>query len=624
LALIFTLLRRKKVKLLKNSNKDMRRRFFVRYVSAGVAGLAIVLAQLGVSIPAAAKDKITLEVLDPRGNLVSTELTGLSNPRVKDLDGQRIALLSEKPDSVLFFNSMEKLLKKAYPTATILRFQSPANPMMPDNTLEVTEACDVWLEGVKTSTSSGIDHDIIMEKLGKPGVTFSVESLVPQRLDLAMINGMPTIRIISLPTMAYFKAKASQEKMDIVAAEAFDDTIRALTEPLTKAEKYPDPFHYDYSPKKFTGSSYAEANEKFQEYCSEHFMGDGFPVVPPTREAVKVMLTGTSLSPEKEIGIMYPRRGIATVEKIAINAVMAGAKPEYLPVIITMVECITDERFNQYHIVTGPMPVFWISGPIVEEIGLNNGIGYLSPGYRANSTIARALAMCSINIGWRLMNIYAMPGGPGTPAAYTNYLIPENQKKNPWESYAIENGYKPEESIVSANETLWVSNGPGETLDFQSFEESMDMMADLVAPSGRLPGLGFTPEGIRHEIVLHPTMAKKIADAGFTRQSFVQWLYDKTAIVWDKMSKEEKERFKRDVAEGKHPGIRLEDCKSGLALEPFTDPKHVAVLVSGDAAGQTLVFATLWGSTARKKGEGESIPFITKVIRGATLTRSGR
>ena len=240
----------------KNSNRAKSRRLFTKYVTAVVAGLAFVLIQLGASTPAATKDEVTLEVLDPRGKLVSTEVRGLSNPRIKDLNGKKIALLSEKPDSVLFFNSMEKLLRKAYPTATILRFQSPANPMMPDNTVEVTEACDVWLEGVKTSTSSGIDHDIIMERLGKPGVTFSVESLIPQRRDLAMINGMPTIRVVSLPTIAYFKAKASQGLMDIVASEAFDDTIRALTEPLTEAEKNPEPFHHDYSPKKFTGSRF--------------------------------------------------------------------------------------------------------------------------------------------------------------------------------------------------------------------------------------------------------------------------------------------------------------------------------------------------------------------------------
>ena len=148
-------------------------------------------------------------------------------------------------------------------------------------------------------------------------------------------------------------------------------------------------------------------------------------------------------------------------------------------------------------------------------------------------------------------------------------------------------------------------------------------MASLVAPSGFLSNVGFdSAEGYRYEIVLHPTMASQLAEAGFTKHSFVQWLYDKTAIIWDKMSDEEREQFKKSVAEGKHPGTRLEDCKSGLALEPFTDPKHVAVLVAGDEAGQTLFFGTVWGSTARK--DGKSIPFMTKPIRGATLTKSGR
>ncbi len=606
----------------KKSNNGITKRNFFQSVMAGAVGLGALVALVTQSCapaPDATRDEITLEVLDPRGELVSSEVTGLSNPRVGDLNGKKVALLAEKPDSELFFNAMEKLLKKAYPDVTILRFTSPANPTISDNSEEIAAACDVWLEGIKTSTSLGIDHDIILEKHGKPGVAFSVDALMPQRMALAETDGMPTIRVVPLPATPYFSAKADQELMNKVAADAFEDTIKALTEPLTEAEKNPPPFDYDYSPKKFTGSSYSEVYEKFQEYCSENFMNDGLPVVPPTEEAVKAMLAGTSRKPSDVIGIMEPRKGIATVEKIAINAVMAGAKPEYLPVIMTVIECITEEIFNQYHIVTGPMPVIWISGPIVEEIGMNNEIAYLSPGYRSNSTIGRALSMCMINIGWRLMNIYAMPGGPGTPAAYTNYLIPENQKASPWESYSVGRGYRPEESTVSVNETLMVLNGPGETLNFDSFEQSLDRLADLVAPSGFT--LGSSPEGKRYEIVLHPTMASQLADAGFTKQSFVQWLYDKNTIIWDKMSDEERKRFKESVAQGKYPGIRPEDCKTGLVMEPFTDPKNVAVIVAGDTAGTTLVFGTFFGSTVAK---AKDVPFMTKIIHGATLTKSGR
>jgi hypothetical protein len=116
-------------------------------------------------------------------------------------------------------------------------------------------------------------------------------------------------------------------------------------------------------------------------------------------------------------------------------------------------------------------------------------------------------------------------------------------------------------------------------------------------------------------------MASQLADAGFSKKSFVQWLYDKTAIIWDKMSKEEQERFKESVAQGKYPGVSQEDCKSGLSLEPFTDLKNVAVLVAGDAAGTTLVFGTFWGSTV---DAAKDVPFMTKVIHGATLTKAGR
>ncbi len=610
---------------IKNGNRNTSRRVFFKNVSAGATGLGatVALTGLGDASPAAGKDGITLEVLDPRGVLVSTEIKGLSNPRVRDLNGKKIALLNENSD--LFFNALEKLLKKAYPAATILRFPSPASPMIPDNSAEVAKVCDVWLEGVKTATSSEFDFDVKLEKLGRPGATFSVDSLVRQRKCLAEVNGMPTLRVIPIPAMSYLKAKTNPELMNSVASAVFESTVKALTEPLTKAEQNPVPFSYDYSPKKFTGSSYAEANEKFQQYCSANFMNDGLPVVPPTREAVKAMLAGTSRSPKEEIGIMYPRLGIATVEKIAVNAVMAGAKPEYLPVIITAIECITDKNFNLYHIVTGPVPVVWISGPIVEEIGMNAGIGYLSPGYRANSTIGRAVAMCMINIGWRVMDIYAMPGGPGTPVAYTNYVVPENQKESPWESFSVERGYKPEESTVSVNETLWVSNGPGETLSMNTFQQSLDMLAGLVAPTSFF---GMTlSKGNRYEIVLHPTLAHQLAEAGFTKQSLVKWLYDKSAIIWDKMDNEQRERFKEAVKQGKWGGIRLEDCKSGLAIEPFTDLKNVAVIVSGDAAGGTLVFSTLAGSTSRRASsppDFKEMPFMTKVIRGATLTKSGR
>ena len=599
--------------------KNLTRRDFVQNLSASGAGAAFA----NVS----AKEtpcKVILEILNPRGVLHPEPVVGLSNPRVTDLNGKRIALMSEKPDAVLFFNSLEKLLKKKYPDATILRFDSPANPARPDNTAEVASQCDVWLQGVKTTTSSKVDYDIKMEKLGRPGAMFCVDTLMKQRKRLADANGMPTLRIIPISSVSFFSAKGSQKLMDPVAAEVFDATVKALTEPLSAAEKNPPAAVYDYGPLQFTGDTYADAAESFQQYFADNFMHDGLPVVPPTPEAIKWMLKGTSRSPKEKIGVLPPRDGEATIEKIAINSVMAGAKPEYLPVIITALECITDKSFNSYHIAMGPLPVIWISGPIAREIGMNLGIGYLSPGFRANSTIGRAISLCMINIGWRLMDTDAMPGGPGTPVAYCNYLIPENDKESPWESFSVEHGYQPEDSTVSVNEMLQLSQGPGEGLSSQSLEEALDRIAKQLIS---FLNYGFPPENRRCEIFLYPTLARQLADAGYTKQSLVKALIEKSSIPWEKLSLPEQEMLKNNVAYGSLSGVKPSDLKPGYVYRTYRDPSQIAILVAGDAGGSTLIFSTACGSTARQGDSPAGFqdrPFMTKKIRGATLTKSGR
>jgi hypothetical protein len=356
-------------------------------------------------------------------------------------------------------------------------------------------------------------------------------------------------------------------------------------------------------------------------------MTDGMPVVPPTREAVDRMLAGTAYPPDKEIGLMFPKQGKATVEKIAISAVMAGAKPEYLPVIIAMIETITAKDFNQYHIVNEILPITFISGPIVEEIGLNNEVGYLAPGHRANATIGRAMLMCMINIGWRRMDVYSSPGGLGQPAAYANYIIPENQKASPWESYAVSNGFKPEESTVTICEGIFISRGPSETLSMAGFEDKLEQMRGLFSPSAGVFGFfGMPQNGIdmRHMIAIHPTFARQLANAGFTREFFIKWLHDKNTINWDRMNEDERKEFREMVTEGKVVGIRTEDCKPGLYREPFADPKDVAVIVAGTGAGGVIIFQTPCGSTANVEDVEWTRPYMHKVIRGATLTKAGR
>jgi hypothetical protein len=574
------------------------------------------------------KNSVTLEVLNPRGVIPPLPLYGLS-PRPGGLDGRRIALLSEKVEAVHFFDAIEALLREKYPRAKIIRMQSAANPAMPDNTEEIAGKCDTWLQGVKTSGSSDIDYEVKLEKLGRPGATFTVDSLLPQRKRLAEANGMPGLRIIPIPSDDFLAAEGYPEKMKPVAASVFEAVLEALTGPLTDAEKNPGPPARDYGPLKFTASTDAGAYEMLQQYFVDNMMSDGLPVTPPTAEAVKWMLGGTRRSPDEELGLMAPRGGLATIEKVAINAVMAGARPEYLPVIIAAVECLADKGFNLYHLQTStacPAPLIWVNGPITKEIGMNAGMGYLGRGCRANSTIGRAVGLCLMNIGWRLVEADA--GFTGEPEGYCGFTFAENEAASPWESFAVEHGFRPEDSTVTAIENFYCNRyGPGGGMSSQTMEKSLEILAGLVAGAGaatKETRIAFF-ESKYCEIAIYPTFAGQLAAAGFSKKSLVRWLYDHTRVPWDGFGSSGQEMIKAAAATGKVEGLKITDCRPGGTVPSFSDPAHIAVLVAGDAAGYTVVWGTPVGSTVNMGDDAASgTPFMTKPVRGATLTRAGR
>jgi len=140
------------------------------------------------------------------------------------------------------------------------------------------------------------------------------------------------------------------------------------------------------------------ANEWF---CREK-LSDGLPIVPPTRERVERMLDGADRDPQEIIGPIPPKWAPATVEKIAINGVMAGCLPEYLPVVIAAVEAMIEPRFNLYGVqaTTGYVgPALLVNGPIRKKIDINCDAGVFGPGYRANATIGRAIRLILITVG---------------------------------------------------------------------------------------------------------------------------------------------------------------------------------------------------------------------------------
>ena len=192
---------------------------------------------------------------------------------------------------------------------------------------------------------------------------------------------------------------------------------------------------------------------------------DGLPVTPPTEERVARMLEGADLPPDEVLCVLPPDLAECTVEKVAINAVMAGCLPEYLPVVLAAVKAGATSRFNIHGIsattyFTGPVLV--VNGPIRRRIGMNPGINVLGQGNRANMTIGRALNLVVRNVGG------ARPGGVdraalGSPGKLS-FCFPEDEEGSPWKPLSVERGFSPEDSTV----TLFAGHGPIEIVDQRS------------------------------------------------------------------------------------------------------------------------------------------------------------
>jgi hypothetical protein len=566
--------------------------------------------------------QVNLDLLSPRGVLPTIPCGGLSNPRPAELSNKKIALLADKPMAALFLDLLAERLLQRYSDITFVRFPSSDAPDNLDNTADIAAACDLWIQGIKTSGLSPVDAEVKLEKLGRPGVALTAENLLEQRQWLAADAGLPTLRIVALPTESIYACENRPDKVRLILDSTFENIVQALTRPLSDSEKQPQPPVHDYSPLRISGRDYSQAIENFQSYATEHKMGDGLPLIPPTPEAVRQMLSGTTRSPDEEIGRLATRFGLATIQQIAVNAVMAGARPEYLPVIIAAIECLTDPGFNQYHLLNSaasPSALIWVNGPLAAEIGMNCGLGYLGPGNRANATIGRAISLCEINIGWRSYG--GVSNLTGAPEGYCNLIFPENEAESPWESFATEQGFGPHDSTLTINEVFYFNRmGPGTAMAALSTERMLNDLAEMIA--GMKMGGGNSKYC---HIVLYPAFARQLAAAGYTKQTLKQWLCQNSRLAWDKLGPEQQKAARAAARTGKMAGLRPEDCQSGGSIPVFTNPGHMAILVAGNMGGYTVVYFSAIGSTvANAAHRGAPVNFMTKRIHGAALTRYGR
>jgi hypothetical protein len=186
------------------------------------------------------------------------------------------------------------------------------------------------------------------------------------------------------------------------------------------------------------------------EFFLEKEWSDGLPVVTPTEERVQRMLTGTRRHADDVLGHIPPLLEPATVRTVAIHAVMAGCKPEYLPVVLGGLRLMLREEFNLNGVqgtMHGVAPLMIVNGPYAQHIGLHGGNGCFGPGFRANASIGRAIRLLLLNLGGGMAGL-ASATIFATPLRYTACLT-ENTALSPWESLAVSKGYAPDDNVIT-------------------------------------------------------------------------------------------------------------------------------------------------------------------------------
>jgi hypothetical protein len=306
---------------------------------------------------------------------------------------------------------------------------------------------------------------------------------------------------------------------------------------------------------------------------------DGLPIVPPTPERVRAMLAGIEAEPDHVLGKIPPLWGEATIEKVAINAVMAGCRPAVMPVLVTALEAMLDPVFNLYGVqaTTHPVaPLVIVHGPAVDRLGMHAGVGVFGPGNAANATLGRAVRLCLWNLGG------ARPGAgdmatQGSPAKYT-YAIAEREEASPWGPLHASLGFRAGESVV----TVFAGEGPHNVNDHVSQRAAnlLTVVADTAATLGS--NVGWYLDRSQLLVVLGPEHATTVAADGFARADVQRFVYEQARRPLG--------RLKIGGMWGIHDWPRwMQTLDDGALVPVVPEPEDVLVMVAGGPGKHSAV-----------------------------------
>jgi hypothetical protein len=329
------------------------------------------------------------------------------------------------------------------------------------------------------------------------------------------------------------------------------------------------------------------------EFCYARGWTDGLPVVPASRRLVDAMLAMGGLRADEVVAEMPSRKVSVTAEKVAINAVMAGCKPEYMPIVVAAVKALATPEFGLHHVasaLSGPTIMVLVNGPIARALDVNATNNVFGPGARANATIGRALRLVLLNC-LQYRPAVSDRATMGTPGKYT-CCIAENEENHPWEPWHVEQGFAAEESTV----TLIAASTMIQVWNYGDHEQLLRAIGDALSFLGSIAFLGQTPGAV----VLGGEHAELLRASGWSKNDIREFVVRHTG---------------RSVADLKQAGRidgRIEPGDEQGMRHAMDTPEDLMLICAGSPIGALSMVLPGFGSS---KTAGRSSPVRIEVLR---------
>ena len=487
-------------------------------------------------------------------------------PQLRGIEGASIAFVdNSKVNADLFLGSIRPLLEElGARSGTTVRKLAPKDELS-EADLDQLAQHDAVIQcfgDCGTSTSMSVFDGVRLEERGIPTATVCSSAFYNAARSQAAGRGLAGLPIVEIPHPMHTAPGAVVRQR---AEAAVDELVGALTRrPEVAGDGAVQPL-----PEQVEAP---ESPDALQEFFFANGWSDGLPVAPPAHEAVRAMLAAAGRDPQEAIGPIPPRMRMASIEKLAVNAVMAGCRPEYFPVVLAAIEAALDDDCRLYGIQTATnntSPLIIVNGPVVERLGLNAAGNVLGQGCRANATIGRALQLVLRNVGGDLPGETDM-ATQGQPGKFT-FCIAENERESPWAPFHVERGFSREDSAVTV-----IGASPGHNVFTYGCETGREIMEHL---TGAMTALGHNnvifPTGPL--IVFGPEHAHVLARDGYDKEAIRQHLFRRARIPLSRFGertvrglKHRRSRWFAEAGDPDHIGVA-------------DHPSHISIVVAGGA-----------------------------------------